>query len=218
MLDMGSDPDSSSDHCFTTFFNDSLSNNNNNKIQRRFTNQQIKSLETIFQSESKLEPRKKLQLAKDLGLQPRQVAIWFQNKRARWKSKQLERDYNILRASYDSLSSSFDLLNRENQSLTLQLKKLREVIEKKAKSSGTGENSNNSMEEKTSLSLEKGLLGIASDADSSMKPEYAEHNDDNDNNQLLVVQKGSEDNLDDLEAADQLLDDNTSSQWWDFWS
>lgn len=116
MFEMGSDPDSD---CFTTFFN-TLSNNNN-KIQRRFTNQQIKSLETIFQSESKLEPRKKLQLAKDLGLQPRQVAIWFQNKRARWKSKQLERDYNMLRASYDSLSSRFDILTKENQSLTLQV-------------------------------------------------------------------------------------------------
>ncbi|KAJ0779464.1 putative transcription factor homeobox-WOX family [Helianthus annuus] len=103
-----------------TFFN-TLSNNNNKKIQRRFTNQQIKSLETIFQFESKLEPRKKLQVAKDLGLQPRQVAIWFQNKRARWKSKQLERDYNVLKASYDSLSSSYDVLNRENQSLTQQV-------------------------------------------------------------------------------------------------
>lgn len=108
-----------SDYNFTTFFNN---NNNNNKIQRRFTNQQIKSLETIFQTESKLEPRKKLQLAKDLGLQPKQVAIWFQNKRARWRSKQLEKDYNILRASFDSLSSRYDLLNEENQSLTQQVK------------------------------------------------------------------------------------------------
>ncbi|KAD3069035.1 hypothetical protein E3N88_36915 [Mikania micrantha] len=67
MIDMGSYPDS--DSSFTTcFFNDT-----HNKIQRRFTNQQIKSLETIFQTESKLEPRKKLQVAKDLGLQPRQL-------------------------------------------------------------------------------------------------------------------------------------------------
>ncbi|KAK1408800.1 hypothetical protein QVD17_40856 [Tagetes erecta] len=194
MLDMGSDQDSD---CFSTFFH-TLSNNknnhnhNNNKIQRRFTNQQIKSLETIFQFESKLEPRKKLQVAKDLGLQPRQVAIWFQNKRARWKSKQIEKDYSILKASYDSLSSKYDILNIENQSLTQQLKKLQEVMDKKAKtsSSGLNSNSNNSTEEKVS------------DADSSMKPVYVQQDPNNWN---------------DLEC-DQLLDAETSSQWLDFWS
>ncbi|XP_071697757.1 homeobox-leucine zipper protein ATHB-7-like [Rutidosis leptorrhynchoides] len=210
MLDMGSHPDSD---CFSTFF-DTLSSNKNNKIQRRFTNQQIKSLETIFQSESKLEPRKKLQLAKDLGLQPRQVAIWFQNKRARWKSKQLERDYNVLRASYDSLSSRFDVLNRENQSLTLQLKKLREATDNKAKSSSTEENSNNSRDEKASLSMEKGLC-IVSDADSDMKLEYVAHND------MVVAENRNEENWDDLESH-QLLNEsiigNTSNQWLDFWS
>ncbi|KAI3694010.1 hypothetical protein L1987_76968 [Smallanthus sonchifolius] len=187
MLDMGSDPDSD---CFTTFFN-TLSTNKNNKIQRRFTNQQIKSLETIFQFESKLEPRKKLQVAKDLGLQPRQVAIWFQNKRARWKSKQLEKDYSILKASYDSLSSRYDLLNKENESLTQQLKKLHEVMKKKAKSSSSGDNSNNSSEEKVS------------DADSSLKQEYVEHD--------------HTDNWDDLEC-DHLLDEDTNNKWLEFWS
>nr|GFB55335.1 homeobox-leucine zipper protein ATHB-12-like [Tanacetum cinerariifolium] len=173
MFDVGSDPDSD---CFTTFFN-TLSNKKDNKIQRRFTNQQIKSLETIFQSESKLEPRKKLQLAKDLGLQPRQVAIC------------------------------------ENQSLTLQLQKLHEVIDKKGKNCSTRENSKDSMEEKVS---EKGL-GNVSDADSSMKQEYPEHNS------MLVVdtlEKANEDNWEDLES-DQLLYEatigDTSNQWWDVW-
>ncbi|KAJ0582103.1 putative transcription factor homeobox-WOX family [Helianthus annuus] len=190
MLDMGSDP--YSECSFTAFFN----NKNNNKIQRRFTNQQIESLETIFQTESKLEPRKKLQLAKDLGLQPRQVAIWFQNKRARWRSKQLEKDYNILKASYDSLSSRYDLLNREHQSLTHQVNKLREGIEKKAKSCSTGETSNNSMEEKVS------------DADSNMKQEYIE--DEKMNNDMGFVEncRSNVESWDDLEC----------DQWWDLWS
>ncbi|KAK6120528.1 hypothetical protein DH2020_045723 [Rehmannia glutinosa] len=44
-----------------------------NNIARRFSDEQIKSLESIFKLEAKLEPRKKIQLARDLGLQPRQL-------------------------------------------------------------------------------------------------------------------------------------------------
>lgn len=91
------------------------------KNQRRFSDKQIKSLESMFETESRLEPRKKLQLARELGLQPRQVAIWFQNKRARWKSKQIERDYSILRANYSSLASRFEALKKEKQTLLIQV-------------------------------------------------------------------------------------------------
>jgi homeobox-leucine zipper protein len=92
-----------------------------NKNKRRFSDEQIKSLESMFVSETRLEPRKKIQLAKELGLQPRQVAIWFQNKRARWKSKQLERDFSILRANYNSLASRFETLKKEKQALVIQV-------------------------------------------------------------------------------------------------
>lgn len=88
---------------------------------RRFNDEQIKSLESIFKLETKLEPRKKLQIARDLGLQPRQVAIWFQNRRARWKSKQIEQEYKVLRSNYDILSMQFDELKREKQSLQMQV-------------------------------------------------------------------------------------------------
>ncbi|MED6121058.1 hypothetical protein PIB30_026546 [Stylosanthes scabra] len=106
------------------------SSNNNNNNTRRFSDEQIKSLESIFENESRLEPRKKLQLARELGLQPRQVAIWFQNKRARWKSKQLERDYNILRNNYNNLASRFESLKKEKQALLIQLQKLNDLIQK----------------------------------------------------------------------------------------
>ncbi|KAJ8446254.1 hypothetical protein Cgig2_016025 [Carnegiea gigantea] len=90
----------------------------NNK--RRFSDEQVKSLETIFESETKLEPRKKVQVARELGLQPRQVAIWFQNKRARWKSKQIEKNYRILKANYDNLKARFDSIKKEKDSLLEQ--------------------------------------------------------------------------------------------------
>lgn len=91
------------------------------KNQRRFSDDQIKSLESMFETETKLEPRKKLQLASDLGLQPRQVAIWFQNKRARWKSKQMEKDHCLLLDKYNSLVAQFETLKEEKQSLLLQV-------------------------------------------------------------------------------------------------
>ena len=74
-------------------------------------------LEKSFEEENKLEPERKTQLAKKLGLQPRQVAVWFQNRRARWKTKQLERDYDVLKASYDSLLSTYDSIVKENEKL-----------------------------------------------------------------------------------------------------
>ncbi|KAE9587262.1 hypothetical protein Lal_00004370 [Lupinus albus] len=98
------------------------------KNKRRFSDEQIRSLECIFESESLLEPRKKLQLARDLGLQPRQVAIWFQNRRARWKSKRMEQEYRKLRDEYDKLASLFESLKNDKESLQLQLQKLRELV------------------------------------------------------------------------------------------
>ncbi|KAH9602203.1 hypothetical protein KSS87_005599 [Heliosperma pusillum] len=98
----------------------------NNK--RRFTDEQVRSLETIFESETKLEPRKKVQVARELGLQPRQVAIWFQNKRARWKSKQIEKNYRVLKSNYDNLKTRLEAVRRDKENLLTQLEELRRVV------------------------------------------------------------------------------------------
>jgi homeobox-leucine zipper protein len=90
-------------------------------MKKRFSEEQIKSLESMFATQTKLEPRQKLQLARDLSLQPRQVAIWFQNKRARWKSKQLERQYAALRDDYDALLASYDQLKKDKLALLDQV-------------------------------------------------------------------------------------------------
>nr|GEX90766.1 homeobox-leucine zipper protein ATHB-12-like [Tanacetum cinerariifolium] len=97
---------------------------NKNMNSRRFSDEQIKSLESLFKTENKLEPRKKLEMARELGLHPRQVAIWFQNRRARWKSKQVEQDYSTLKANYDCLSHRFESLKKEKHALLQQLRDL----------------------------------------------------------------------------------------------
>ncbi|XAR65447.1 hypothetical protein NMG60_11009583 [Bertholletia excelsa] len=89
--------------------------------KRRLTADQIQFLERSFEADNKLEPERKIQLAKELGLQPRQIAIWFQNRRARWKTKQLEKDYEALQASYDGLKANYDGLLKEKEKLKAQV-------------------------------------------------------------------------------------------------
>ncbi|KAH0457672.1 hypothetical protein IEQ34_012987 [Dendrobium chrysotoxum] len=99
--------------------------------KRRLTPEQVHLLERSFEAENKLEPEKKSELAKKLGLQPRQVAVWFQNRRARWKTKQLERDYERLKASYDALLADHDTLLKDNDCLRSQVISLTEKLREK---------------------------------------------------------------------------------------
>ncbi|EYU33472.1 hypothetical protein MIMGU_mgv1a024502mg [Erythranthe guttata] len=94
--------------------------NSNKNNKRRFSDEQIQSLETTFGTESRPELRLKHHLADKLGLQPRQIAIWFQNKRARSKSKMIEQEYSELKSSYDNLALQFEALRKENQTLLIQ--------------------------------------------------------------------------------------------------
>jgi homeobox-leucine zipper protein len=95
----------------------SCPHNNGELKKRRLSFDQVRSLERNFELENKLEPEKKMQLAKELGLQPRQVAVWFQNRRARWKTKQLERDYEVLNCDYNKLKSELEAVLEEKREL-----------------------------------------------------------------------------------------------------
>ncbi|KAJ1423610.1 Leucine zipper, homeobox-associated [Sesbania bispinosa] len=89
--------------------------------KRRLNMEQVKTLEKSFELGNKLEPERKMQLARALGLQPRQIAIWFQNRRARWKTKQLEKDYDVLKKQYEAIKSDNDALQAQNQKLQAEI-------------------------------------------------------------------------------------------------
>ncbi|KAG2702239.1 hypothetical protein I3760_06G081200 [Carya illinoinensis] len=107
--------------------------------KRRLTADQVELLERSFEVESKLEPERKVQLAKELGLKSRQVAIWFQNRRARFKSKQLEKDYESLKACYDKLKVDNENLLKEKESLKNEVNSLKEKLLIRGKEMGNAE-------------------------------------------------------------------------------
>ncbi|KAL8130560.1 hypothetical protein V2J09_019715 [Rumex salicifolius] len=83
----------------------------------RLTKDQAAVLEDSFKEHSTLNPQQKLALAKRLNLRPRQVEVWFQNRRARTKLKQTEMDCEVLKKCCDTLTEENKRLQKELQEL-----------------------------------------------------------------------------------------------------
>jgi homeobox-leucine zipper protein len=96
--------------------------------KRRLTVEQVKFLEASFSSDIKLEPDRKALIASQLGLRPRQVAIWFQNRRVRWKNKQLERDYDLLKERYEDLKRENAAVAKEKESVAAENRNLQAKV------------------------------------------------------------------------------------------
>ena len=93
--------------------------------KRRLAADQVRALERSFEVDNKLDPERKARIAHDLSLHPRQVAVWFQNRRARWKTKQIERDFAALRARHEALRADCDALRRDKDALAAEVRRIR---------------------------------------------------------------------------------------------
>ncbi|KAJ9670398.1 hypothetical protein PVL29_026748 [Vitis rotundifolia] len=90
----------------------------NGRKKLRLTKEQSALLEESFKQHSTLNPQKQKQaLAKQLNLRPRQVEVWFQNRRARTKLKQTEVDCEFLKKCCESLTDENRRLQKELQEL-----------------------------------------------------------------------------------------------------
>ncbi|GAA0186701.1 hypothetical protein LIER_33989 [Lithospermum erythrorhizon] len=89
----------------------------NSRKKLRLTKQQSAFLEESFKEHSTLNPKQKLALATQLNLRPRQVEVWFQNRRARTKLKQTEVDCEYLKRCCEVLTEENKRLQKELQEL-----------------------------------------------------------------------------------------------------
>lgn len=83
----------------------------------RLSKEQSMLLEETFKEHNTLNPKQKQALAKQLNLKPRQVEVWFQNRRARTKLKQTEVDCEYLKRCCETLTDENRRLQKEVQEL-----------------------------------------------------------------------------------------------------
>ncbi|XP_073294048.1 homeobox-leucine zipper protein HAT22-like [Primulina huaijiensis] len=89
----------------------------NGRKKLRLTKVQSALLEESFKIHSTLNPKQKQDLARELKLRPRQVEVWFQNRRARTKLKQTEVDCEFLKKCCETLTDENRRLQKELQEL-----------------------------------------------------------------------------------------------------
>ncbi|GJZ91263.1 homeobox-leucine zipper protein HAT22-like protein [Tanacetum coccineum] len=96
--------------------NTNLYNNNDGSRKKlKLTMEQTTLLEDRFKIHSTLNTGQKQELAKKLNLLPRQIEVWFQNRRARTKLKHIEQEYEWLKKCFETLKDENSRLKKELQ-------------------------------------------------------------------------------------------------------
>ncbi|CAN6283810.1 unnamed protein product [Urochloa humidicola] len=79
--------------------------NGKKKRYHRHTAHQIQQMEALFKECPHPDDKQRLKLSQELGLKPRQVKFWFQNRRTQMKAQQDRADNVLLRAENESLKT-----------------------------------------------------------------------------------------------------------------
>ncbi|CAI5465278.1 unnamed protein product [Closterium sp. Yama58-4] len=102
----------------------------------RMTQEQIDALEVRFQQNRRLDTARKLVLAREVGVRPRQVSVWFQNRRARWRQKKkesdlsaMQREYARLKVAREQLGEDYELLKKDYEDLLLHNAALHDKVD-----------------------------------------------------------------------------------------
>ncbi|XP_024394838.1 homeobox-leucine zipper protein PROTODERMAL FACTOR 2 isoform X1 [Physcomitrium patens] len=82
------------------------------KRYHRHTPRQIQEMEMLFKECPHPDDKQRQQLSKDLGLEPRQVKFWFQNRRTQMKAQTERAENSMLRAENEKVRSE-NLIMRE---------------------------------------------------------------------------------------------------------
>ncbi|XP_021714068.1 homeobox-leucine zipper protein ATHB-40-like [Chenopodium quinoa] len=123
--------------------------------KRKLSEEQVNMLEMSFGCEHKLESERKDRLASELNLDPRQVAVWFQNRRARWKNKKLEHEYSKLKNEHEKTIVEKCRLETEVLSLKEQLSNAQKEMQKLVDRSSTSSSAISSNSPSSSLTMDQ---------------------------------------------------------------
>lgn len=162
--------------------------------KKRLNQEQVRVLERSFTTKKKLDAELKLKLANQLGVPARQVAIWYQNKRARWKTQRLELDYNTVQVKLENALAEKRRLEKDVKQLKEELRQTQEMLCAKLMTNNDNNyreaveeitcNNNNNYSSATSCSAEK--AGSCSSF-SLLHEEYHVHGHDHDHDQGLQI-------------------------------
>ncbi|KDP24075.1 hypothetical protein JCGZ_25732 [Jatropha curcas] len=105
-----------------------LSHHPTKASKKRLARDQIQILESNFYPNQKLNADLKLDLAYQLGLPPIQVAIWYQNRRARHKMEAKEHEYENIQEQLRNVLAEKIRLQKEVLMLKCELDKAQEML------------------------------------------------------------------------------------------
>ncbi|KAK7381653.1 hypothetical protein VNO80_00199 [Phaseolus coccineus] len=156
----------------------------------RHTVEQIREMEALFKESPHPDEKQRQQLSKQLGLAPRQVKFWFQNRRTQIKAIQERHENSLLKAELDKLKEENkamrEIINKsccpncgmvtatieasmsteekqlliENVKLKAEVEKLRATLGKCSPTSPASSAGHDEEENRSSLNFYNGVFGL----------------------------------------------------------